>query len=884
LGHTSKVTFDQSGNVLSRSVQVGSSTLTSSYTYNSFGEVLTSTDPLGNTTTNTYDGSGNLLSTTTPSPDGTKAGNTTTFTYDAKGELIAVTDPRNNKTTLAYTPAGLPSTITDAQNHVFSFTYDPRGNRTTITDPLGQVTKLDYDVVGRLTKVTMPDNSSGQLTYDSRGRQVSVAGPDGKISSFRYNDADQLLSATDPLNATTQYSYDADNNLISITDALNRSTTFAYDSLGQMIQTVYPSGLQESYVHDANGNLTSRTLRGGQTIKYGYDEVNRLVSKSFPDGSSVSYAYDNDGRLTQVADATGTYQFTYDGIGQLTGTTTSYAFLPGRSFTVSYAYDPASDRTGMTDAQGGVTNYGYDSLGRLTKIANSSNQQFGLDYDALNRLTQLSRPNGLSTLYSYDPMSRLQSVLHQNTSAVLDGATYTMDITGARTGMTDKRTGIISSYAYDPDFQLTQVISGGSTTERYTYDLMGNRLSSIGTPQYTYNSSNELTSMAAASYTYDKNGNPLTKTDSTGVTTFTWDFENQLTAINLPTGSTISFKYDPFGRRVAKTSATGTTIYVYDGLDIIDELDGAGNILASYTQGPGTDQPLAMVRGGTTSYYEADAQGSITSLSDSTGALVNTYSYDSFGNPIASEESVANPFRYTARELDLETGYYYYRARYYDSSLGRFLNEDPIHFGGGTNFYAYVDNNAVNDSDPMGLFPPWFHYQLTESAASEAFAGKPGCQNKVQEIANADKEQDLTHGAKEWWQNVLGQGEAWAKGGVHFPSQALLTQEENAAFSACDAKAMGKFLHSFQDSQAHIGGRFGGYAAHPWLHWVADVPYIITLPIAKRIFPETEHKYDSPYSPPDYDAINDPERLQNVWDNTTSLLKSFARRCPCCNK
>jgi RHS repeat-associated protein len=376
----------------------------------------------------------------------------------------------------------------------------------------------------------------------------------------------------------------------------------------------------------------------------------------------------------------------------------------------------------------------------------------------------------------------------------------------------------------------------------------------------------------------------LTKTDSTGVTTFTWDFENQLTAINLPTGSTISFKYDPFGRRVAKTSATGTTIYVYDGLDIIDELDGAGNILASYTQGPGTDQPLAMVRGGTTSYYEADAQGSITSLSDSTGALVNTYSYDSFGNPIASEESVANPFRYTARELDLETGYYYYRARYYDSSLGRFLNEDPIHFGGGTNFYAYVDNNAVNDSDPMGLFPPWFHYQLTESAASEAFAGKPGCQNKVQEIANADKEQDLTHGAKEWWQNVLGQGEAWAKGGVHFPSQALLTQEENAAFSACDAKAMGKFLHSFQDSQAHIGGRFGGYAAHPWLHWVADVPYIITLPIAKRIFPETEHKYDSPYSPPDYDAINDPERLQNVWDNTTSLLKSFARRCPCCNK
>jgi hypothetical protein len=146
--------------------------------------------------------------------------------------------------------------------------------------------------------------------------------------------------------------------------------------------------------------------------------------------------------------------------------------------------------------------------------------------------------------------------------------------------------------------------------------------------------------------------------------------------------------------------------------------------------------------------------------------------------------------------------------------------------------------------------------------------------------ASAFKEQDLTNGAWEWIQNVTGQGEAWANGGVHFPSQALLTQEENAAFSSCNATAMGKFLHSFQDSQAHIGG----YEKHPGLHWWADVPYIITLPIAKRIFPESNSKYDSSYSPPDYDAITDPERLQNVWDNTTSLLRSFARRCPCCNK
>jgi RHS repeat-associated protein len=112
---------------------------------------------------------------------------------------------------------------------------------------------------------------------------------------------------------------------------------------------------------------------------------------------------------------------------------------------------------------------------------------------------------------------------------------------------------------------------------------------------------------------------------------------------------------------------------------------------------------LAEQRSGTTGYYEQDGLGSVTSLSNSTGALTNTYTYDAFGNLTASTGGLINPFQYTGREWDGESGLYNYRARYYDPSSGRFLGEDPIGFGSGVDFYSYVDNGPTNFTDPHGL-------------------------------------------------------------------------------------------------------------------------------------------------------------------------------------
>ena len=172
----------------------------------------------------------------------------------------------------------------------------------------------------------------------------------------------------------------------------------------------------------------------------------------------------------------------------------------------------------------------------------------------------------------------------------------------------------------------------------------------------------------------------------------------------MPGTGTIAFKYDPFGRRIQKSGPLGTTNYLYDGANSIEEVDNGGNVLARYARTKNLDEPLSELRSATTSYYQQDGLGSVTSLSNSTGALAETYTYDSYGRTTASTGTLTNPFQYTGREFDSETGLLFNRARYFDPSAGRFLSQDPIRFGGGVNFYAYTRNNPVVRTDPFGYY------------------------------------------------------------------------------------------------------------------------------------------------------------------------------------
>jgi len=350
------------------------------------------------------------------------------------------------------------------------------------------------------------------------------------------------------------------------------------------------------------------------------------------------------------------------------------------------------------------------------------------------------QPSLLAEGQSYN----LLNVLHQAGGATIDGASYTYDNAGNRASKTNYLNGITENYTYDTLYQLTQVTQGGGTTESYTYDAVGNRLSSVGVPLYNYNSSNELTSTTLSSYTYDANGNTLTNANASGTTQYAWDGENRLTSVTLPNGGgAISFKYDPFGRRIQKSSAIGTSLYLYDGPNLIEETDGSGAAVARYSQQLSTDDVLAMLRSVATSFYNADGLGSATSISNAAGALTQTYTFNAFGNLTTSSGSLSNPFQYTGREFDSETGLLYLRARYYDPAKGRFISEDPLQFEAGSNFYIYSGENPVGRVDPFGF--DWIEYtgqsltlyggnfgdRIQELLRCKATSGYPGYQSAL---------------------------------------------------------------------------------------------------------------------------------------------------------
>src|SRR5713101_4972084 len=229
---------------------------------------------------------------------------------------------------------------------------------------------------------------------------------------------------------------------------------------------------------------------------------------------------------------------------------------------------------------------------------------------------------------------------------------------------------------------------------------VGGSYARTGTPQAapsaTYNVNNQLTQWKGASLTYDANGN-LT---SDGTNTYTWNARNQLVSVSGPVPA--SFQYDPFGRRVSKTIG-GTTQYLYDGANPVQEISGtsaSANLLTG-----GEDEYLQRTDSAGARSFLTDALGSTLALADSTGALQTQYTFEPFGNTSTTGTATANSFAYTGRELDA-TGLYFYRARYYNPSLQRFISEDPIGLAGGdVNFYSYLRSYPINLIDPFGWRP-----------------------------------------------------------------------------------------------------------------------------------------------------------------------------------
>jgi RHS repeat-associated protein len=665
------------------------------------GNPIRITRPNGAVTTMTYDLKGNLLTSTEQA-----IAATTTFTYEPTfNQVTSIKDPLNHTTTITYDPKGNPLTITDADNKITTFTYDSRGLLLTSKDALNQTTTFTYDALGRLLTTTDPLNRTTTLTYDAAGNVATSQDALTRTTTFEYDTMNRLKTVTDPAGGVTQYTYDANGNLLTVKDAKNQVTTFVYDSRNRLITTTDPLGKSETYEYDATDNVTKRITPKLDEIVFAYDPVNQLLSKTLPGNLVTSYTYDQVGNLLNVTDPDSALTMTYDLANRLL--TTSTTGSPNQpSATLTFTYDKAGNRLTLNDGTSSQT-YGYDPLNRLTSLTNSAGS-FTLAYDALSRRTSLTLPNGTQTTYTYDPASQVTQVLHQltATSTQINQAAYAYNGVGNRTSLTDRRG--VQSFAYDNLDRLTSATHPlPPTSQIFAYDVVGNRTSGGS----VVNAGNQLTEDAQFVYEYDANGSQIKKTNKStnNFTVYTYDTENRLIkvedfAAGNPTAvATSTYRYDGLGRRIEKVTPSETRRYVYDGEDILLEYNETNTLLARYTHGPGFDEPFAMTRGGSTYFYHQDGLASVTEITDSAGITARSYGYDVWGNLLEQTGTVENPYTYTGRELDAESGLSYYRARSYNPTIGRFLSKDPAGLGKGTSPYLYVDGNPATLIDPDGL-------------------------------------------------------------------------------------------------------------------------------------------------------------------------------------
>jgi RHS repeat-associated protein len=652
----------------------------------------------------------------------------TSFEYDPVGNLTKGIAPEQQ-------PGGL------FQNTFTKTEYDERNRPWRITDALNHATTIYYDSFGRKKKIHRHNGQDITYdTFDQMNRVTQQSATSAGTTKYRYHPGSGLLY-------TMQ-----DPRLV----ALGRDPdpwvgyvyTYLYDLMGRKSVVGYPpdSGQPrsfEAYTYDSAGRLYTFVNRNAKTQTLEYDALNRQKDFYWDDGTTprVDFTYDVASRLTDINNPNATIHRAYWDDNLPKSETENTTSLGGTSKTVSYDYDTDGNRHSIT-YPGNAYSFSYDYTGRnqLWKIKSGATALAMYGYNRNGDMTSLSRnPANTGSTYTYDALDLVKRVDHS-----LNGSHRTFDydydsVGNRKWARRDGGNGDV--FGYDVNDQVTAVVLGvphpDSTPvgdQTIFYDGSGNRTRFAAydsLDQYTVNDLNQYTARIVSTdnpirptptprpdptpyprptppgqqlAAYDYTGNLTNGFDGS---TYMYDAQNRLLTATFNGVST--FKYDGLNRQVSRIEGGVTTFSVWDGWDLIEEYRGGNNVTARYLNGPnGVIKNLS-----SNNYYFQDGSSSTSHLTDSNGNLRESYLYDLHGAPafldqngnqlLASAYGVRHLF--TGQQWYANIGLYDLRNRFYSPDIGRFLQPDPIGFGGdATNLYRYCGNNPVTRSDSNGTY------------------------------------------------------------------------------------------------------------------------------------------------------------------------------------
>jgi RHS repeat-associated protein len=741
LTNTTTITYppDGSGNV-------GTATMV----YDSYGLLLSATDPLNHTITNVYDANRNLTSVTD------QLGHVTKYTYDSNGNRVSTTYPAtatstNTTSTTTYNQYGEPTSTTDELGNVRQFQYDANYNPRKVSDGLGALASFQFDPDGTL--------QAGAVGYD-------IATSPSRASQFAYDADGNLTNRTDALGRVTSYTYDSLGHKLTSTTPTTTSrvggpsstTNYQYDSVGNLTQTDAPLGRTTSSTFDANGNKLTDTDARGKTTTYNYDALNRVFETDYPDTTKSTKTFDFRGNVVTETDQGGhVTKNVYDLAGRLSSTTR--AFGTADATTTNYSYDDAGRKTGETDSLGHATTYGYDAAGNLTSVSGVGGT-FTYAYDNARNRISMTDGNGYTTQYQYDARKRLTVTTYPDQTT----RTNAYDGPGNLISVTDQA-GKEVRYNYDAANQLVNVVqvdspNTGSNTTVYGYDALGNAITledaNTHTTQQNFDLLGDLTGKTlpdaslSESRQYDNNGNLTSMTQFNGaVTTYTYDNLNRLLSRSTPNEPTVSFTYTATGKRHTMADASGTTTYNYDNMDrLTSKQTPEGALSYSYDAAGHVASISSSNANGANVSYTYDSLNRLHTVVDSRLGTT-TYTYDPANNvaTVTYPNSVQSTFAYDQlnRVMGLataQTGYVYQRGPTGNLTSGLELNNRQVTWnydgiyrltsetvanapsgknGAATYGLDPVGNRTSGSSSISGLSPVSGSYNQDDQLASESY-------------------------------------------------------------------------------------------------------------------------------------------------------------------
>ena len=695
----------------------------------------------------------------------------TTFGYDAEGLLQSTTNANNHFINYTYDDNGYLMTTAAELGPVVSNTCSSLGyiERSEILaqdgTSSGRVTLFDNDSKGRVERIDYADGSYETFEYNALDYLTNAVDRAGRATDYVYGPTRKLESVSRYLeqggtNVAVTVAYDLDEqlNILSITEPRNRYVESYKLDIQDRVTSVTNIEDQVMSIEYGLGDFVRKTTRFDNSyITNTYDTAGRVASVEYYDADdllieTIDYDYYVDGQAKSIADSASSITNVYDSLNRITNQTVVVSNMCAEA---SSEYDPVGNLTNSTVSADGVglieTGYEYDNAERLETISTTEAGNFEYVYDSTNgRIASVSNTlSGITASYEYDIMDQVTNITYSQTDgSLITSLEYDYNIAGMITNKTIVRASGNIAYGYKYDSLNRLIAETWGSWCGYEYDLAGNVTNMIvytgSCEPYCHDDDGDSSCDTCSAYcmnleyTYGTGNRQLTwwgnselsaQYDDAGNTTnlhlysvemdLQWDERYRLTSAVQDSVFEINYTYDVLGRRtscsVSNATQTSTTHYIYEGNQVVADLDESGNLLRSYTYGPGIDNILSMTVYGTsatnTYYYLKDHQNSVIALADANASIVEYYDYNAWGyvgvkngsgNSI-NESAYGNRYLFQGREYDWNTKLYYFRARWYNPEAGRWLSKDPIGIAGGLNLYAFCGNNPVNFVDPLGL-------------------------------------------------------------------------------------------------------------------------------------------------------------------------------------